>query len=154
MPSVKNLSWRNLSDSDFERLIFNLVGSARGYENPEWLTHTNAVDKGRDISVYRVQHDSLAGTRRLRTIIQCKHKKGIGFADVAQLKEQMALCESPRVDELIIATSGRFSSDAIQWIEKHNQSPHALRIVMWPNSHLERLLAERPQLVSDFRLDA
>lgn len=41
--------------------------------------------------------------------------------------------EPPRVDVLIIATSGRFSADAVQYLERHNQSEAALRIEMWPS---------------------
>jgi len=148
--AVRKLPWSKISDQDFERLLFNLVSHTRGYENPEWLTHTNAPDKGRDISVMRIVRDPLLGTRQLRVVIQCKHKKGVGIAEVIQLREQMALWEQPRVDELIIATSGRFSGDSVQWIEKHNQSNNALRISMWPDSHLERILSERPNLLSEF----
>jgi len=64
----------------------------------------------------------------------------------------MALWEPPRVDELIIATSGRFSTDAVQWIEKQNESNHSLRIIMWPDSHLEKLLAQRPYLLDSYNL--
>jgi hypothetical protein len=85
-------------------------------------------------------------------VVQCKHKKCVGIAEIGQLKEQMALWEPPRIDELVLATTGRFSSDTVQWIEKHNQSSHALRVIMWPNSHIEKLLAQRPHLISEFRL--
>jgi hypothetical protein len=146
LAQAPRLKWSKLSEEDFERKIFDVVSCARGYENAQWLTHTNAADKGRDVSVYRVTTDSLSGSRRLRVIVQCRHKKCVGVAEVSQLKEQMTLWEPPRVDELIIATSGRFSTDAVQWIEKHNESNHSLRIIMWPDSHLERLLAQRPIL--------
>jgi hypothetical protein len=52
----------------------------------------------------------------------------------------------------IIATSGRFTSDAVAIIEKHNLSDSALRIEMWPESHLERLLASRPAIIAEFSL--
>lgn len=150
--SIEPLRWVKLSEDAFERLIFNVVSSARGYENPEWLTHTNATDKGRDISVQRVTSDALSGTRRMRVIIQCKHKKCVGVGEVSRLKEQMMLWEPPRVDELIIATTGRFSTDAVRWIEKHNQSNQSLHIIMWPENHLELLLAQRPHLIAEFKL--
>jgi len=149
---VSPLRWQKLADAGFERLIFDLVSSARGYENAQWLTHTNAADRGRDISVDRLSIDSLSGTRRFRVIVQCRHKKCVGVGEVSQLKEQMALWEPPRVDELIIATSGRFSTDAVQWIEKQNESNHSLRIIMWPDSHLEKLLAQRPYLLDSSNL--
>jgi hypothetical protein len=153
-PVATKLKWENLSEDDFERLIFNLISAEQGYENPEWLMKTNAPDRGRDLSVQRVHNDNLAGTKRQRVIIQCKHwqSKSVAIADVASLKEQMKLWEPPRVDVHVIATSGRFTSDAVGAIERHNQSDSAMHIEMWPESHLERLLANRPALIAEFGL--
>ena len=153
-PVATKLNWGSLSDEDFERLIYSLISSESGYENPEWLMKTNAPDRGRDLSVIRIFLDPLGGTLRQRVIIQCKHwqSKSVGPADIATLKEQMKLWEPPRVDIHVIATSGRFTSDAVAAIEKHNQSDSALRIEMWPESHLERLLASRPAIIAEFGL--
>jgi hypothetical protein len=135
-------------------LIFALISTGTGYENPEWLMKSRAPDRGRDLSVTRVVKDPLAGTIRNRVIIQCKHwlSKSINTTDVATLLLQLKSWEPPRVDVLAIATSGRFSSDAVTYIEKHNQSDNALRIEMWPESHLERILAAMPSLIADFKL--
>lgn len=148
------LKWESLSDDEFERVVFSLISDAPGYENPEWLMKTNAPDRGRDLSVYRVIADALGGTIRHRVIIQCKHwlSKSIGPTEIAVLKEQMRLWEPPRVDIHVIATSGRFTSDAVSMIESHNQSDTAMSIEMWPESHLERLLAARPALIAQFSL--
>lgn len=148
------LLWGHLTDEDFERLLFALISSEHGYENPEWLMKTNAPDKGRDLSVYRVYTDSLGGTIRQRVIIQCKHwlSKSVGATEIAVLREQMKIWEPPRVDVHVIATSGRFTSDAVGIIEKQNQSDSALRIEMWAESHLERLLASRPAIIAQFSL--
>lgn len=148
------LSWDKLSEEDFERLMFALISSEGGYENPEWLMKTTAPDRGRDLSVWRVHADSLGGTIRHRVIIQCKHwlTKSVSPAEISTLREQMKLWEPPRVDIHIIATSGRFTSDAVALVERHNQSDTALRIEMWPESHLERLLASRPALIAQFGL--
>jgi hypothetical protein len=153
-PVATRLKWESLTDEEFERLIFVLISSESGYENPEWLMKTNAPDRGRDLSVYRVYADPLGGTLRQRVIIQCKHwqSKSIAPANIAVLKEQMKLWEPPRVDIHVIATSGRFTSDAVAVVEKHNQSDSALRIEMWPESHLERLLASRPAIIAEFGL--
>jgi hypothetical protein len=153
-PVATQLAWSSLTPEDFERLIFMLVSTAAGYENAEWLMRTNAADRGRDISAYRVVADPLAGTIRHRVIIQCKHwlTKSIAVSELAVLREQMKLWEPPRVDVHVIATSGRFTADGVQWIERHNQSDTALRIEMWPDSHLERLLAARPELIATFSL--
>ena len=64
----------------------------------------------------------------------------------------MSLWGEPRVDVLIIATSGRFTADAVQWTEEYNASDRALRIELWPESHFERLLASRPALIAEFDL--
>jgi hypothetical protein len=148
------LAWEGLTPQDFERLVFALLDGEVGYENPEWLMHTSASDRGRDLSVMRVISDPLTGTRRERVLVQCKHweNRSIGAKEVATLREQMRLWEPPRVDVLIIASSGRFSSDAVRLIELQNQSDSALRIEMWPESHLERLLAARPALIAEFGL--
>ena len=153
-PVATRLKWESLTDEEFERLIFVLISSEPGYENSEWLMKTNAPDRGRDLSVYRVYADPLGGTLRQRVIIQCKHwqAKSVAPADIATLKEQMRLWEPPRVDIHVIATSGRFTSDAVAVVEKHNQSDSALRIEMWPESHLERLLASRPAIIAEFGL--
>jgi len=153
-PVATKLLWETLSEEEFERLVFVLISSEHGYENPEWLMKTNAPDRGRDLSVYRVITDGLGGTIRFRVIIQCKHwlSKSVGPAEIATLKEQMKLWEPPRVDITVIATSGRFTSDAVAIVEKHNQADTALRIELWPESHLERLLASRPAIIAEFRL--
>lgn len=151
---VTRLKWDSLSGEDFERLMFSLISSAPGYENPEWLMQTSAPDRGRDLSVARIVSDSLGGAMRSRVLIQCRHRttKSVSPSDVAALKEQIATWEPPKVDVLIIATTGRFTSDAVAAIEKHNAGDRALRIEMWPESHLERLLAERPALIAEFGL--
>jgi hypothetical protein len=153
-PLVIELQWARLDAAGFERLIYNLICKIRGYENARWLTHTNASDKGRDLSVDRVHEDELAGTRRERAVIACRHwlSRATGVAEASVLKSQMSLHEPPRVDLLVVATSGRFTGDAVQWIEKHNQSHEALMIEMWPGSHLEMLLARRPDLIAEFNL--
>lgn len=148
------LSWKRLSAEDFERLVFALISSTKGYENPAWLMHTNAPDRGRDLSVMRAIIDPLTGVMRSRIIIQCKHwiSRSISGSDVSEVKDQMVHWEPPKVDVLIIATSGRFTSDAVDLIDKHNSADRALRIEMWPESHLEQLLASRPALIAQFRL--
>ncbi|MBN1513175.1 MAG: restriction endonuclease [Phycisphaerae bacterium] len=153
-PVATSLRWGSLNEEDFERLVFCLICDARGYENPQWLTHTNAADRGRDLSVFRVHDDVLGGLRRCRVIIQCKHwlSKSVGLRDVSLACDQTKLWEPPRVDTLVIVTSGRFTTDAVQFIEGHNTENGLPLVEMWPESHLERLLAERPHVVAEFNL--
>lgn len=153
-PIMTALAWTEIDDQAFERLIFTLISDTPGYENPEWLMQTRAPDRGRDLSVTRVIQDELSGTLRLRVVIQCKHwmSRSVSLAEVSSTKEQMALWNNPRVDVLIIATSGRFTADAVTWIEHHNATGASPRIEMWPESHLERLLAARPAIIAEFGL--
>jgi len=153
-PVTTRLNWSVLSDEDFERLMFTLISETEGYENPQWLQQTHAPDRGRDLSVTRVDRDPLSGVRRHRIIIQCKHwlARSVAPADVGTAKTQMELWQPPRVDGLVIATTGRFTADAIALVEQHNQSDRALHISMWPDTHLELLLAQRPHLIAQFKL--
>jgi len=148
------LDWAILSDEAFERLIFVLIAHTDGYENPEWLQQTHAPDRGRDLSVTKVDQDALAGIQRQRVIIQCRHwqSRSVGVADISEVMSQMELWQPPRVDRLVFATTGRFTADAVRFVEQHNQGDSALQINLWPDSHLERLLASRPHLVAQFGL--
>ena len=150
-PVTTALKWERLTPNDLERLLFNLVDHLPTYENPTWLSHTNAPDRGRDLEVHRVQNDALIGIRRTRMVIACKHTQSVGLPVISTLVAQMSLWD-PRVDELVIATTGTFTTDAIQFVEKHNSSNNALHIALWPSSHLERLLAQRPELIAEFHL--
>ncbi len=147
------LTWSALNDESFERLVYVLVSSTDGYENCQWLTRANAPDRGRDVAATRVVSDSLAGALYLRVIFQCKHwqSRSIAMSDVSTIRDQMSLWEPPTVDVLVFATTGRFTSNAVEFIEKHNMKSR-LRIEMWPDSHLELLLAARPDLIADFGL--
>ena len=146
------LKWSALDDEDFERLVYQLISEAKGYENVQWLQKTHAPDRGRDISADRVYADALGSVRRFRTIVQCKHwlSRSVGRSYVGEARDAMELWQPPRVDILVIATSGRFTADAVAMVENHNQSDKALTIEMWPESHLETLLAARPHLIGQF----
>ena len=151
---VTKAQWTNLDAEQFERLMFNLISCAPGYENPEWLQKTNAPDRGRDLSVTRIIEDPLGDTMRHRVVVQCKHwtKRSVGPSEVSTCIGLMKTWEHPRVDVLVIATTGRFTADAISIIEQHNHSDVAMRIEMWPDSRLERLLAKNPGIAAEFKL--
>ncbi len=153
-PVVKSLKWDVIDNAEFERLVFNLVSQAKGYSNAKWLMHTNAPDRGRDVSVERTVTDQLTGTRVYRVIVQCKHwqSRSIRIAEVTTLVAQMESWEPPKIDELIIATTGKFTADAVGWIEKRNNDRQSPTILMWADSHMESLLAERPHLATEFGL--
>jgi Restriction endonuclease len=106
-------------------MSFALVrGDAACYANPQLLMQANSPDRGRDISCERVFSDTLSGTRNQRVIIQAKHwlSKPVRVSDLSETVAQVALWEPPKVHVLIMATSGRFTADAVSWIERHNDT--------------------------------
>jgi hypothetical protein len=147
------LNWHQLDDEGFERLVFNLFKDADGYENAQWLTRTRAPDRGRDLSVERVTGDALSGTRRERVMVQCRHRPAdsVSPTDAQEARTKAELWTNPPFDAIVIATTGRFTTDAVDWIESNNVN-NRVRIEMWPESHLEMLLADRPELVQQFGL--
>lgn len=152
-PVSTGLRWEQLNPEGFERLIFMLLQQAKGYKNPKWLTKTNAPDRGRDLSADRVIDDPLAGTRIERVCIQCRHRHGSSLApgECSDLLAKVGLWKPP-FDVLIIATTGRFTSDAVQWIEDHNAKGERPLVETWPENQLEWMLASRGPLVEDFEL--
>jgi len=142
------LDWGALDAEGFERLVFNLISNTHGYENPLWPTKTHAPDGGRDLSANRVHEDPLGGTKRQRVIISCKHwlAKSIGPDVIHAALARVRLSEPPAVDVLVLATSGRFTNDAVRVIDQHNTNRERPEIEPWAESHLEGLLAQRPDL--------
>jgi hypothetical protein len=153
-PVSTALNWSVLDATAFERLLFDLVSNEDSYENADWLMRTNAADAGRDVQVHRVTVDPLSGTQRSRVIVQCKHwtNNTIGRDELVMLVEAVRLWEPPRIDVLIVATTGRFSRDAVTWHEQRELERAVPRIELWPDSHLEMLLARRPHLVASYGL--
>jgi len=83
-------------------------------------------------------------------IVQAKHwsKRSVSPADLVSTLAGVTLWQPPVVRGLIIATSGRFTADAVTWVDQHNGAGAAPLIEMWPDSALETLLAQRPYLAA------
>lgn len=148
------LPWDRLDDAGFERLLYDLLRSFPEHENVQWLMQTRAADRGRDLSLDRVLRDSTGGVRNERVIVQAKHwlKRSVGPADVTATLAVVKLWEPPLIRGLIIATSGRFTADAVSWTEQHNNTGTAPLIDLWPDSRLETLLAQQPHLAASHGL--
>ncbi len=148
------LDWKKIDSETFERLIFQLVEETEGYENVEWLMHTNASDRGRDVSATRLRRDLLSGHSSQRVAIQCKHwrSQSVRAADIAECVTNIGLWQNPGFDVLVIATSGRFTADAVAWLEQHNSRGGRPTIEVWNDARLESLLHERPHLIRDYEL--
>jgi len=153
-PVTTKLGWKALDAEGFERLLYNILSDADDYDNLQWLFHTNAPDKGRDLSARHRVTDSLSGTSYERVIIQAKHwlTQSIRPKHVSETLTAIQLWEPPPIHVLVVATSGRFTADAVTWVEKHNLAGKRPRVEMWASSHLESLLATRRDLVAEFKL--
>jgi hypothetical protein len=92
--------------------------------------------------------DPLGGVKRQRVVISCKHwrSKSIGPDVIHAAIARASLAEPPPVDVLVIATSGRFTADAVRVIDHHSNERRRPELEPWPDSHLEGLLAQRPDL--------
>lgn len=145
-----SLPWEVLDDNGFERLLYDLLRSYKEHENVQWLMQTRAPDRGRDLSMERVLSDGTGGIRRERVIVQAKHwrSRSVSGTDIAATVYQCEQWEPPAIRGLIVATSGRFSADAVGWAEKHNEKGVLPLVELWPESKLESLLAERPYLAA------
>lgn len=145
-----SLPWSVLSDDGFERLLFQLLRDFPDHENVQWLTQTRAPDRSRDLSFDRLLRDTTGGTRIERVLVQAKHwqTKSVGPSDISSTVAGVKLWEPPLVHVLVIATSGRFTSDAIAWAERHNNSGMLPLIELWPENKLESLLAQKPHIAA------
>jgi Restriction endonuclease len=144
------LPWDRLNDDGFERLLYDLLRDFPDHQNVQWLMHTRAPDRGRDLSLDRVLRDSTGGVRTERVIVQAKHwlKKSVGPSDVMTTLAGVPLWQPPVVRGLIIATSGRFSADAVAYAEQHNEKGEVPLMELWAESKLETLLAQKPHLAA------
>lgn len=144
------LPWSRLDDAGFERLLYDLLQAFPEHHNVQWLTKTRAADRGRDLSLERVLEDSTGGGRTERVIVQAKRwlSQSVGATDVTDTLTKVRLWQPPVVRGLIIATSGRFTMDAVACADQHNESGDAPLIELWPDSRLETLLAQRPHLAA------
>ncbi len=148
------VNWTKVDDDGFERILFDLLRGLNGYQNVQWLMKTRAPDRGRDLSVERAIADSAGCTRTERVIVQAKHwtTKSVAPPDVLGTLASLTTWEPPVIRSLVIATSARFTADAVAVIEKHNNDGKMPLIEMWPDSHLEAMLSTRPDLIAEHRL--
>ncbi|MFI0144657.1 restriction endonuclease [Streptomyces globisporus] len=144
------LPWDRLDDDGFERLLYDLLRDIPDHQNVEWLMQTRAPDRGRDLSMDRVLRDGSGGVRTERVIVQAKHwrSRSVNAPVVTESVTTGKLWGPPLVRGVVIATSGRFTADAVSLVERHNSEGNAPFIEMWPESKLETLLAQRPHIAA------
>lgn len=149
------LAWTSINEEQFERILFDVLSKLPRHQNVQWLTRTNAPDRGRDLSAERLIDDGTGAVRTERVIVQAKHWQSKSVS-LSEISSNLAVIElwQPRVHVLVIATSGRFTTDAVNWVEKRNDEGAQPRIELWPENKLESLLAPRPALIATYGLRA
>lgn len=153
-PLSISMKWESVSSDQFEDLLYDLLSEAEDYQNVQLLMPTNAPDRGRDVSAERIIRDSLGLTTTQRVIVQCKHwmSKSVSLKDLSDLDAQIGLWEPPRVHSIIVATTGRFTADAVRWVEQRNDQGGHRSIQLWSEKHLEKLLAVQMPLAVKYGL--
>lgn len=144
------LPWERLTDAGFETLLYDLVRSYPSHSNAQLLMRTNASDRGRDLSFQRQMVDDTGTVRVERIVVQAKHwlSKSVSVVELTTLLGQMSLWEPPTVHGLVVATTGRFTSDAVAFAERHNDKSLRPRLELWPDTHLETMLSQKPSIAA------
>lgn len=148
------LRWDLITDAGFERLLYDLLRGLDGYDSVDWLMKPNATDHGRDLTCYRTLPDASGYARRERVVVQAKHwqSKSVDPASIMDVVSRLPAWEPPHIHCLVVAASGRFTADAVRFIETHNERGSDPRIEPWSEAHLEAMLARRPELTAAYRL--
>lgn len=148
------LPWDRITPELFERLLFDLLRALPDYQNVLWLQHTNAADHGRDLSCERVLREGSGDLRTERVVVQAKHwlSRSVAPAHVHETLAALASAPPPSRHVLIIATSGRFTADAISLIEQRGETGQRPDVEMWANSKLESLLVQHPHIAATYGL--
>ena len=151
-----NLDWSRITSDDFERLLQKLFKKFPSYKNVELLMKHNAPDRGRDLTAQRVITDDGGTTRFENVLIQAKHwqSKSVRTIDIQEAIAATKLWTPTKFHALIFATSGRFTADALSYVDTHNAAVNVPFVDLWPDNRLEELLAEHPDLIAEFRLRA
>jgi hypothetical protein len=154
--ATTQLLWASLDPGRFERLVFDIMRDFPHYQNVQWLMKTNAPDGGRDLSAERVISDDGGTTRIERVMVQAKHwtSRSVGPVEINDAVARVTRWEPPVIHGLIVATSGRFTADAVSLAERHNAAGKRPHIELWPENRLESLLSSRPHLVAEHGLRA
>lgn len=143
------LNWDAVSDAAFERVLFDLLQAFPAHHNVKWLTKTNAPDRGRDLSFDRSIETPTGEVRTESVMVQAKHwrSKSVPPDELAKVVAQAETWPSA-FHVVIVATSGRFTTDAVTWAEKRAKSGSRPDVELWCDADLERLLARHPSIAA------
>jgi Restriction endonuclease len=150
----ETLSFKHLSDTDFEQFCYDLV-TALGYVNIDWRKgtplKTSPADHGRDIVCQELRTD-LDGTKHLETVfIDCKHyAKGVPAREMQNL---LVWAEAERPQVALFITSGFLSNAAKDYLDtyRRNNRP-AFKVKYWERPTIERLTRRKKTLLRRYGL--
>jgi restriction endonuclease Mrr len=113
----------DLSGFEFEDVMEDVFRNL-GYENVRQAERT--ADEGRDILMEEV----VDGTRRA-VVVECKHTGTVGRPVVQKLHSAIATFEFDGPKRGMVATTGRFTSPAIEYAERlhRNDDPYPIELI-------------------------
>lgn len=152
---VTSINLDSLTAEDFESLMFDVLSSIPNYVNVSIPLKTNAPDQGKDITFSLRVQTGFGGELLEPGVLQAKHWKAtsVSVNDIADTLNHVPLWGPPHIRQLIFATSGKFTSDAVQLVQKHNnQGTHGVHIEIWERNKLEFILMKMPEIVQKYRL--
>jgi len=147
-PSTKKFDFVNLSPTDFEDFVFDLLTTI-GFVNVDWRKGTpksaSPSDRGRDIEAQYLVTDVDGHQRFERWFVDAKHyEKGV---PPESLQGLFTWAQSQRPDVALVAASGFLSNPAKDWIEQYcKTSAPPFRIRHWERPQISEFLAQHPEL--------
>jgi hypothetical protein len=141
------IPFARLKGRDLEECVYWLIDSLGGKEL-EWRqggTGGGAADGGRDLEAHFLIPGPDGEVSRQRWWIEVKGRSGTVEPSVVRDAVSTARGRAD-LDVLIIATNSVFSNPTRDWLAEWQKSEPHLRVKLWDQQQLERLLTQHPEV--------
>jgi hypothetical protein len=151
---VADLDFQALEPEGFEEFCFSLL-TDMGFVNVDWRRGSpkggGAPDSGRDIEA-DLEKTDVDGERHMdRWFVDCKHYENAVPPDA--LQNLLAWAQAERPQTALFIVSGFLSNPAKDYLRDYEENNRpAFRIKYWERPHVERLAADRTELITRFLL--
>lgn len=142
------IPFADLKREDLEECVYWLL-DAMGARDLEWRkggVGGGAADGGRDLEATFYEPDADGALSPITWWVECK---GRGGTVEPQAVKEAALNAQARADlgVLVVATNSTFSNPTRDWVREFQSSHPAVRILLWDQVTLERLISRQPSVV-------
>lgn len=142
------IPFAELKREDLEECIYWLL-DAMGARDLEWRkggVGGGAADGGRDLEATFYEPDADGALSPITWWVECK---GRGGTVEPQAVKEAAVNAQARADlgVLVIATNSTFSNPTRDWVREFQTSHPKIRILLWDQVTLERLISRQPSVV-------